>query len=266
MTTELFCPIILNMIAKKIVFLNQKGGVGKTTTAVNVGSCLAKEGFKVLLVDLDSQGNLSSSVSADTSRPGIYEVLAGEIAASGAVQDTPVVNLFCLSGGINMAGLDIELVDEPNREYFLKGALLSVENQYDFIFVDCPPALDLVTMNALAYADSVVIPMQCEFFAMEGLSLLLKTINGVKKKINPSLNVLGIVFTMYSKRSNLNNEVVDDITDYFKDLVFKTRIPRNVRLSEAPSHGLPVNAYDNSCSGAKAYKDLSMEVLERANR
>ena len=255
----------LGMKAKKIIFLNQKGGVGKTTTAVNVGSALAKEGYRVLLVDLDSQGNLSTSVSADTSKPGIYEVLAGE-ATPDCAQTTPVVNLFCLSGGINMAGVDIELVDQPNREYFLKGALLSVEDQYDFIFVDCPPALDLVTMNALAYADSVIIPMQCEFFAMEGLSLLIKTINSVKKKINPSLEILGIVFTMYSRRSNLNNEVVEDISNYFKDLVFKTKIPRNVRLSEAPSHGLPVNAYDNSCNGSKAYRELSMEVLERANR
>lgn len=254
------------MKVKKIVFLNQKGGVGKTTTTVNVGSCLAKEGYKVLLVDLDSQGNLSSSVSADLSKPGVYEVLAGEFAVEKCIQTTPVVNLYCLCGGINMAGVDIELVDQPNREFFLKGALLSVEDDYDFIFIDCPPALDLVTMNALAYTDSVIIPMQCEFFAMEGLSLLLKTINGVKKKINPTLEIMGIVFTMYSKRANLNNEVVEDITNYFKDLVFKTKIPRNVRLSEAPSHGLPINAYDNSCSGAKAYKDLSMEVLERANR
>ena len=253
------------MQSKKIIFLNQKGGVGKTTTAVNVGSALAKEGYKVLLIDLDSQGNLSSAVSADTSKPGIYEILAGEADLS-AVQTTPVDNLFCLSGGINMAGVDIELVDEPNREYFLKGALLAAEDQYDFIFVDCPPALDLVTMNALAFADSVIIPMQCEFFAMEGLSLLLKTINGVKKKINPSLEIMGIVFTMYSRRSNLNNEVVEDISGYFKELVFQTKIPRNVRLSEAPSHGLPINAYDNSCTGAKAYKMLSMEVLERANR
>jgi chromosome partitioning protein len=256
----------LGMKAKKIVFLNQKGGVGKTTTTVNVGSCLAKEGYKVLLVDLDSQGNLSSSVSADISKPGVYEVLAGEFTPQKSIQTTPVVNLYCLSGGINMAGVDIELVDQPNREFFLKGALMSLEDEYDFIFIDCPPALDLVTMNALAYTDSVIIPMQCEFFAMEGLSLLLKTINGIKKKINPSLEIMGIVFTMYSKRSNLNNEVVEDISNYFKDLVFKTKIPRNVRLSEAPSHGLPINAYDNSCSGAKAYKDLSMEVLERANR
>ena len=254
---------IKSMQAKKIIYLNQKGGVGKTTTAVNVGSALAREGYKVLLVDLDSQGNMSSSVSADTSKPGIYEILAGEADIS-AVQTTPVEGLYCLSGGINMAGLAVELVDEEEREFFLKNALAHFDDQYDFIFADCPPALDLVTMNALCWTDYVIIPMQCEYFAMEGLNLLLRTVNSVKKRLNPGLDVLGIVFTMYSKRANLNNEVVDDITTYFKDLVFETKIPRNVRLSEAPSHGLPINAYDNSCSGAKAYAALAKEVLSRA--
>ena len=164
-----------------------------------------------------------------------------------------------------MAGLAIELVDEEDREFFLRDALAPLDTKFDFIFADCPPALDLVTMNALCWADSVVIPMQCEYFAMEGLNLLLRTVNSVKKHLNPGLEVLGIVFTMYSKRANLNNEVVEDITTYFKDLVFETKIPRNVRLSEAPSHGLPINAYDNSCSGAKAYAALAKEVLSRAN-
>ena len=164
-----------------------------------------------------------------------------------------------------MAGMAVELVDEENREFFLRNALAPIENNFDFIFADCPPALDLVTMNALCWANSVIIPMQCEYFAMEGLNLLLKTVNSVKKRLNPGLDVMGIVFTMYSKRANLNNEVVEDITTYFKDLVFETKIPRNVRLSEAPSHGLPVNAYDNSCSGSKAYAALAKEVLDRAN-
>ena len=255
---------IKSMQAKKIIFLNQKGGVGKTTTAVNVGSALAREGYKVLLVDLDSQGNMSSSVSADTSKPGIYEILAEEAGVS-AVQTTPVEGLYCLSGGINMAGLAVELVDAEEREFYLKNSLAMFDDQYDFIFADCPPALDLVTMNALCWTDYVVIPMQCEYFAMEGLNLLLRTVNSVKKRLNPGLNVLGIVFTMYSKRANLNNEVVEDISTYFKDLVFETKIPRNVRLSEAPSHGLPINAYDNSCSGAKAYAALAKEVLNRAH-
>ena len=164
-----------------------------------------------------------------------------------------------------MAGLAVELVDEVDREFFLKNALSSMDDKFDFIFADCPPALDLVTMNALCWANYVVIPMQCEFFAMEGLSLLLRTINSVKKRLNPGLEILGIVFTMYSKRANMNNEVVEDISTYFKELVFETMIPRNVRLSEAPSHGLPINAYDNSCSGAKAYAALAKEVLYRAH-
>lgn len=253
------------MNAKKIIFMNQKGGVGKTTTAANIGSVLAKEGYKVLLVDLDSQGNLSSSVSADTGKPGIYEILANE-ADFSCIQTTPVNNLFCLSGGINMAGLNLELVDEENREFFLRKGLNGLEKLYDFILVDCPPALDLVTMNALCFADYVIVPMQCEYFAMEGLNLLLKTINSVRKSLNPDLQILGIVFTMYQKRSNLNNEVVEDISNYFKDLVFDTKIPRNVRLSEAPSHGLPINAYDSSCIGSKAYNELTKEVLRRVGR
>jgi len=253
------------MKAKKIVFLNQKGGVGKTTTAVNVGSYLAESGYKVLLVDLDSQGNLSSSVSADTSKPGIYEILAEE-ATIECAQQTPVNNLFCLSGGINMAGVDVELVDLADREFYLKNTLKPAESEYDFILIDCPPALDLVTMNALVFADSVVIPMQCEFFAMEGLSLLMKTINSIQKKLNPNLKILGIVFTMYSRRSNLHNEVIEDITAFFKDIVFDTKIPRNIRLSESPSHGLPINAYDHSCCGAHAYQLLAKEIEERANR
>lgn len=253
------------MKAKKIIFINQKGGVGKTTSCVNVGSALAKEGYKVLLIDLDTQGNLSSAVSVDTGKPGVYELLAEEEKPE-VVQNTPVENLFCIAGGINMAGLAVELVDEIGREFFLKNEMQRFEDQYDFILADCPPALDLISINALAFADYVIIPMQCEYFAMEGLNLLLKTVNSVKKKINPTLQILGIVFTMYSKRANLNNEVVDDISSYFKDLVFETKIPRNIRLSEAPSHGLPINAYDNSCSGAKSYYQLTKEVIKRVNK
>lgn len=251
------------MSAHKIVILNQKGGVGKTTTCVNLGSALAREGQKVLLVDLDSQGNLSSSVSADVGKPGAYHLITAKESPEDCVQKTAVLNLDCLSGGIDMAGLAVELVSEIGREFFLKKAMETLEDKYDYILVDCPPALDLVTINALAFGEKVIIPMQCEYFAMEGLNLLLKTINTVKKAINPKLEILGIVFTMYSKRSNLNNDVVADISEYFPDLVFETKIPRNVRLSEAPSHGMPVNVYDSSSSGSHAYYLFTQEVKHR---
>lgn len=253
------------MLAKKIIFLNQKGGVGKTTTAANLGSIIASLGHRVLLVDLDSQGNLSSAVSADSKLPGTYELIVNEgKGGSDFVQSTPVVNLYCLSGGINLAGLNVELVDMENRNFYLKKALSQFEEQYEYIFIDCPPDLGILSMNALAWTKYVFIPMQCEYFAMEGLNLLMRTVANVKKGLNPEIEVLGIGFMMYSTRSNLNNEVVEDISNYFDRLVFKTKIPRNVRLSEAPSHGLPINVYDNSSSGGKAYRELAKEVIERA--
>ncbi len=250
------------MNSKKIVFLNQKGGVGKTASAVNIGSELASMDYKVLLVDLDSQGNLSLSISVDSGKPGIYEVMAGT-ADKSCVQTTPIKNLYCLSGGINMAGAEMELASVPKREFFLKNALKPFDSDYDYILLDCPPALGLVTLNALTYTDYVIIPMQCEFLAMEGLSLLSRTINSVKKSLNPDLKVLGIVFTMFSKRNRLNAQVIEDVSSYFKNEVFKTVIPRSVRLAEAPSHGLPINAYASSSTGSKAYSELTKEVLER---
>jgi len=251
------------MKATKVIFLNQKGGVGKTTTAVDLGSALAKKGMKVLLVDLDAQGNLTSSVSADPRLPGTYEVLAGEANAIDSCQRTPVNNLYVLASNINMAGLNVELVNQEDRESFMKKTFEPLDDQYDFILVDCPPSLGLVTVNAMAWTEYVVIPMQCEYFAMEGLNLLMRTITNVKKAVNPSLRILGIVFTMYNKRQKLANDVVEDVTSFFSGMVFKTIIPRNVRLSEAPSHGLPINAYDASSSGSKAYDKLAEEVMQR---
>jgi chromosome partitioning protein len=251
------------MSVKKIIFSNQKGGVGKTTTTVNLGAYLAQMGHKVLLIDLDSQGNLTSAVSGDAKLPGIYEVIIGKCPASQAYQTTPVKNLFAISGNINLAGLNVELVNELAREFFLKNSLSDIEKEWDFILIDCPPSLGLVTINAMCWADHVIIPMQCEYFAMEGLNLLMRTIGNVKKQLNPHLNILGIVFTMYTARTRLANDVVDDISSYFADQVFQTRIPRNVRLSEAPSHGLPINVYDGSSAGAKSYESLAEEVLSR---
>lgn len=251
------------MAAKKIIFSNQKGGVGKTTTAVNLGAYLAEMGNKVLLIDLDSQGNLSSAVSAEHKHLGSYDVIVGKCSPKEAYQETPVMNLYAISGGIDLAGLSVELVNELAREFFLKNALAPIEEDWDYILVDCPPSLGLVTINAMCWAEHVIIPLQCEYFAMEGLNLLMRTIGNVKKQLNPHLEILGIVFTMFTSRTRLANDVVDDVTAYFSDKVFETKIPRNVRLSEAPSHGLPINLYDSASSGAQGYESLAQEVIDR---
>ena len=251
------------MAAKKIIFSNQKGGVGKTTTAVNLGAYLAEKGSKVLLIDLDSQGNLSSAVSAEAKHHSSYDVIVGKCSPKEAYQETPVRNLYAISGGIDLAGLSVELVNELAREFFLKNALVSIEEEWDYILIDCPPSLGLVTINAMCWAQYVIIPLQCEYFAMDGLNLLMRTIGNVKKQLNPHLEILGIVFTMYTARTRLANDVVDDVTAYFSEKVFETKIPRNVRLSEAPSHGLPINLYDGSCSGAQGYESLAEEVMNR---
>ena len=227
---------------------------------------MAQKGYKVLLIDLDAQGNLTSATSIDPRKPGIYEVIAQQCTVAQAVQQTPVNNLSAIASNINMAGLNIELVQEERREFFLAEALKGIEAQWDYILADCPPSLGLVTVNAMVWAKKVIIPMQCEYFAMEGLNLLMRTVGNMKKSLNPDLDVLGILFTMYSKRTKLANEVVEDITTYFDQLVFKTKVPRNIRIAEAPSHGLPINVYDASSSGSKAYKALAEEVIERVAR
>ena len=251
------------MIAQKIIFYNQKGGVGKTTAAVNLGSSLAELGSKVLLIDFDAQGNLTGAVSGDNRKANIYHVVTGQVPAEDAIQPTIFKNLYLIPGSLDMAGLGVELVSEDNREYFLKNALASVDDQYDFILLDCPPSLGLETMNALVWCNRVIIPLQCEYLAMEGLNLIMRTITNVKKKLNPEISIMGILFTMYSKRAKLNQEVVDDISEFFPDLVFDTIIPRTVRLAEAPSHGLPINYYDRSNQGTKAFAALAKEVVDR---
>lgn len=251
------------MKAHKIIFFNQKGGVGKTTTCVNLGSCLAEMGYRVLLIDFDAQANLTGAVSGDGRKSTIYQVVIGQKDARDAVQQTIVKNLSLIAGSVDTAGLAIELVDEDNREFYLKHALSPLDEMFDYILLDCPPSLGLETMNALAWADSVIIPLQCEYMAMEGLNLLMRTITNVRRSINPDLRIMGILFTMYSKRILLNQDVVEDVTGYFKDLVFETIIPRSSRLSEAPSHGLPINVYDKGNAGAKAYQMLAKEVVSR---
>lgn len=251
------------MKAKKIIFYNQKGGVGKTTAAVNLGSALSELGQKVLLIDFDAQCNLTGAVSGNLRKANIYQVIVGQIPAASAIQSTIFPNLYLIPGSLDVASLSIELVNENNREYFLKTVLEPLDNDFDYILLDCPPSLGLETMNALAWADYVIIPLQCEYLAMEGLNLIMRTIGNVKKGLNPHVKVLGILFTMYSKRTLLNRQVVEDISQFFGDTVFKTIIPRSVRLSEAPSHGLPINYYDKSNNGAKAFAELAKEVISR---
>lgn len=251
------------MSAHRIIFLNQKGGVGKTTTCVNLGSSLCAMGYKVLLVDFDSQGNLTGAVSGDGRKATMYDVITGSVLAEDAVQETPFQNLYLIPSSLDLAGLNVELVDEEERNFFLRNKIASLDSLFDFIFVDCPPSLGVITMNALAWAESIIIPMQCEYFAMEGLNLLMRTVSNVRKALNPDIRILGIVFTMFSKRNRLNADVVQDTTSFFPELVFKTVIPRTVRLAEAPSYGLPINVYDVSNVGNKAYTALAKEVVKR---
>lgn len=251
-------------MAKTIVFVNQKGGVGKTTSAINIGAYIALAGKKVLLVDFDSQGNMSSGVGVSSKeKPTIYELLAGQAEAKDAVKHTPVENLDAISASLDLSGAAIELVDQENREYFLKNALEPLKSFYDYIMIDCPPSLGILTLNGLAAADTVLVPMQCEYFALEGITLLLQTVEKVQKEINPKLTIGGIFFTMYDSRTRLAQEVVMQVKSYFNDVVFNTIIPRNVRLSEAPSHGLPICKYDPSCVGARSYEKLAEEVIRR---
>ncbi|MCI1209756.1 MAG: AAA family ATPase [Treponema sp.] len=250
-------------MGKVFVFVNQKGGVGKTTSAINIGAYIALAGKKVLLVDFDSQGNMSSGVGVSREKPTVYELLAGSVKPQNCVKQTKVEGLDAISASIDLSGAAIELVDQDKREYFLKEALAPFKDLYDYVLIDCPPSLGILTLNGLAAADEVLVPMQCEYFALEGITLLLQTVKKVQKTINPNLIIGGIFFTMYDSRTRLAQDVVLQVKSYFKDVVYNTIIPRNVRLSEAPSHGLPICKYDPSCTGAKSYEKLAAEVMHR---
>ena len=248
-------------MGKIVVLANQKGGVGKTTTAVNLGAYLAEAGKRILLVDFDPQSNTTSSVGARKEAPGIYDLIMGKAAAGEAIQPSSVANLFVIGSNIDLTGASVELVDQEGREYYLKRSLEPLARDFDYILIDCPPSLGILTLNGLAAADFVIIPLQCEYFALEGLSQLLKTVNRVQKGVNKDLKIGGILFTMYDSRTRLAHDVVQEVTGYFKQKVFRTIIPRNVRLSEAPSFAKPINQYDRECIGALSYQKLAEEVL-----
>lgn len=250
-------------MARIIVFVNQKGGVGKTTSAINIGAALSALGKKTLLVDFDPQGNLTSGVGGPAGGMGVYQVISGLKTLSEIIVPARAPNLFIAPSSIDLSGATVELVDKEDRNDYLKRALASVSGDYDFILIDCPPSLGILTLNGLNAATEVIIPLQCEYFALEGLSLILQTIGLVQKSMNPSLTISGILLTMFDGRTKLSQEVVRQVTDYFGDRVFKTIVPRNVRLSEAPSHGLPVMYYDPTCIGARSYMAVAEELIDR---
>ncbi|WP_035269910.1 ParA family protein [Desulfitibacter alkalitolerans] len=243
---------------------NQKGGVAKTTTAVNLSACLAEANKKVLLIDIDPQGNASSGLGVDryAIRQCIYDVLVNEVPIHEVILKTDISGLDILPATIQLAGAEIELANSVSREIRLKSSLKNIKEQYDYIFIDCPPSLGLLTLNALTAADGVIIPIQCEYYALEGLGQLMNTINLIQKHLNTQLEISGIVLTMFDARTNLSIQVVDEVKEHFKGKVFSTIIPRNVRLSEAPSHGQPITRYDIKSKGAQVYIDLAREVIE----
>ena len=250
-----------------ISFANQKGGVGKTTTCVNMSTFMALMGKKVLVIDMDPQGNATSNLglSKEGNLKSLYQVISQNEDINDAIYDTKVKNLSIIPTNIDLAGIEVELVYMNKREYVIKEILNKIKESYDYITIDCPPSLSLLTINAFTASDSVIIPIQCEFFALEGLSQLMNTIRLVKKKINTELMIDGVVITMRNSRSNLGKQVAEEIEKFFTSALFKTSIPRNVRLAESPSFGEPIYLYDKNCVGSKAYKQLTEEYFERNN-
>ena len=250
-------------MGKIIAVSNQKGGVGKTTTSVNLAACVADAGKRVLLIDIDPQGNASSGLGQQAQDGlSVYPVIIGELEAEKAVVHTDFGSLDVLPSSIELAGAEIELVAMPGRETLLREALAPIKERYDYIFIDCPPSLSLLTLNAMTAADSVLIPIQCEYYALEGVGQLMNTLQLVRKRLNPELAIEGVVLTMLDGRTNLGLQVVQEVKKYFKGRVYGSIIPRNVRLSEAPSHGKPIHVYDSRSTGANAYRELAAEFIE----
>ena len=254
----------MNILAKVIAIANQKGGVGKTTTAVNLSACLAYKGKRVIIIDADPQGNTTSGLGIEKQNvsKSIYEVIINDEKIENALMQTMIENLYICPSNIQLVGAEVELVSVISRETRLKVALEDIRDKYDFIIIDCPPSLGLLTLNALTAADTILVPIQCEYYALEGLSQLMNTVKLVQRHLNPSLEVEGVVLTMFDARTNLSLQVVEDVKKYFRNKVYRTIIPRNVRLSEAPSFGLPIILYDPKSKGAECYLDLAREVID----
>ena len=252
-------------MGRTIVIANQKGGVGKTTTAINLSASLAESGKKVLLIDMDPQGNSTSGlgIEKDEKEYTIYELLLGECSIEDCLSEIICKDLIVVTSNINLAAVEIELIGTDGKEFILRDSVSSIKDKYDFILIDCPPSLNVLTINAMCTADTVLVPIQCEYYALEGLSQLMHTIELVKERLNPDLEIEGVVFTMYDARTNLSLEVVENVKGNLNQNIYKTIIPRNVRLAEAPSYGMPITKYDTKSTGAESYRMLAEEVIHR---
>ena len=248
-----------------IAIANQKGGVGKTTTSINLSSCLAEAGKKILAIDLDPQGNTTSGLGVDKDdlENTVYELMLDECTIRESIHKTEIENLTLIPSNVNLSGAEIELLGINDKEYILKNAVDYIRDDYDFIIVDCPPSLNMLTVNAMTTADTILVPLQCEYYALEGLSQLIHTINLVQERLNPKLKIEGVVFTMYDVRTNLSNQVVENVKENLDAKIYETLIPRNIRLAEAPSYGIPINMYDSKSAGAESYRRLAKEVIDR---
>ena len=252
-------------MGRVIAVANQKGGVGKTTTAINLSACLAEKGQKVLAIDMDPQGNMTSGLGIDKDEveKNIYDLMIGQVGVEEVLQKEAIENLDIIPTSIDLSAAEIELIGVDDKEFIIRNAIAPIKDNYDYIIIDCPPSLSMLTINAMTTADSVLVPIQCEYYALEGLSQLIHTVELVKDRLNSKLEIEGVVFTMYDARTNLSLQVVENVKDNLQQNIYKTIIPRNIRLAEAPSYGLPINKYDPKSTGAESYMRLADEVIER---